>query len=153
MISSTNFMETLSGLATLRAFGWSNPAIVANHKLLDTSQRPMYLLAVVQVWLTTLLGLIVAILAILVVALATQLGANAGLVGASLVSLMLLGQFLANIVQNWTALELSIGAVARLNSFCDIIRSEDDTDETREPPKDWPKLGAVEIQNVSASYK
>jgi ATP-binding cassette, subfamily C (CFTR/MRP), member 1 len=145
-------LETLSGLSTLRAFGWTNSLIELNYALLDTSQRPMYLLSMVQTWLITILAVVVAILAIFIVALATHLGANTGFIGASLVSLMAFGSFLAHIVQAWTTLELSIGAVARLESFCNTVKREHDDEEVEEP-LDWPYCGAIEIDNVSASYK
>ncbi|UZP45665.1 hypothetical protein NXS19_013477 [Fusarium pseudograminearum] len=44
----TQFLETLSGLATIRAFGWGSAVIEANHALVDRSQRPFYLLMIVQ---------------------------------------------------------------------------------------------------------
>ncbi len=36
----TQFLETLSGLATIRAFGWTAQAKELNHQLVDKSQRP-----------------------------------------------------------------------------------------------------------------
>lgn len=42
------FTDTLSGLSTIRAFGWQEPAKYDNDKLLDTSQRPFYTMYCVQ---------------------------------------------------------------------------------------------------------
>ncbi|MAD85040.1 MAG: hypothetical protein CL912_18935 [Deltaproteobacteria bacterium] len=36
----THFIETLSGLPTIRAFGWSSSFISQNLNLLDASQSP-----------------------------------------------------------------------------------------------------------------
>lgn len=40
----SNFLETLDGLATIRAFGWQRYATAVNNERLDVSQRPYYLL-------------------------------------------------------------------------------------------------------------
>ncbi|EHK99656.1 putative Metal resistance protein YCF1 [Glarea lozoyensis 74030] len=44
----TQFMESLSGLATIRAFGWRNALEKHNSEMLDQSQKPFYLLFAVQ---------------------------------------------------------------------------------------------------------
>ena len=36
----TNFLETLSGLSTIRAFGWTRQNLALNRKLLGLSQKP-----------------------------------------------------------------------------------------------------------------
>jgi ATP-binding cassette subfamily C (CFTR/MRP) protein 1 len=46
--SSTNFLDTMRGVAPFRAFDWTDDAISLNNTLLDTSQRPAYLLSMVQ---------------------------------------------------------------------------------------------------------
>lgn len=99
------------------------------------------------------LAVIVMILATLVVTLATQLRADVGLTGASLVSLMSFGTILANMVNTWTQLEVGIGAVNRLESFCKTVKSEHRNDDPKEPPENWPVSGAINIYNVSASYE
>lgn len=41
----SHFIETLSGLATIRAFGWGEAATSHNQKLVDNAQKPFYLLS------------------------------------------------------------------------------------------------------------
>ncbi|KAF1946029.1 P-loop containing nucleoside triphosphate hydrolase protein [Clathrospora elynae] len=149
----THFLETLSGLPTVRAFGWTDWFITVNHTLVDTSQRPSYLLFIIQTWLMTALALMVAVLAIFVVVLATQLRADVGFTGASLVSLMSFGPILTNIIKEWTSLELGIGAVGRLESFHKAVKSEIGKGETEQLPEDWPRFGAIQLENVSASHR
>ena len=85
----TQFLETLSGLATIRAFGWGDAVIEANHALVDRSQRPFYLLMIVQRWLVLVLDLTTAGLALLLVGLAVRLRGevDVGLTGVSLVQI------------------------------------------------------------------
>ena len=67
------FEESLSGMTTIRAFGWHKALDDKNHMLLDRSQRPFYLLFAVQRWLTLVLDLLVAAVAVLLMVLIVQL--------------------------------------------------------------------------------
>lgn len=149
---SSHFIDTLKGLATLRALGFISADITVSNNLLDTSQRPAYQLAIIQRWLQLALKLLVAALATIVVTLATQLRASSGFTGASLVTLMSFGDTLTTIVQSYTMLETSIGAVARLKTFSDTVTPETGPDEDVIPKESWPEKGAIEIKAVSASY-
>lgn len=82
----SHFMETLSGLVTIRAFGRERDFREENHKHLDFSQRPYYLLYCIQRWLNLVLDLIVGAEAVLVVGLAVWLrsSTSVGLLGVSL---------------------------------------------------------------------
>ncbi|KAJ4856963.1 ABC transporter domain-containing protein [Trichoderma breve] len=150
----THFTDTVAGVATLRAFGWTQESLDFNLKLLDNSQRPAYLLAMVQHCLTFILSSVVTAVATLVVALTTQVKAvtGPGLTGASMVTLMSLGNFISHLIVMYTMVEISLGAVSRLKSFHDTVVPESTPEEDAELPLLWPWRGAVDIQDVSASY-
>ncbi|KAF4959656.1 hypothetical protein FGADI_1579 [Fusarium gaditjirri] len=150
----TQFLETLSGLATIRAFGWSDAVIQANHTLVDRSQRPFYLLMIVQRWLVLVLDLTTAALALLLVGLAVRLRGevDVGLTGVSLVQLISLSETVNMLIQFWTSIETSIGAVARIKQFAEETGEENLPGETHEPPVQWPGKGAIRINNLTASY-
>lgn len=82
----SHFLESVSGLSTIRAFGWNASFNAINAKLLDRSQQPYYLLYCVQRWLNLVLDCIVAAEAVLVVGLAVGLrgSTSPGLLGVSL---------------------------------------------------------------------
>ncbi len=82
----THFLETLNGLATIRAFDWQDDSRHANHRLLDIAQRPDYLLLCIQRWLNLVLGLTVGAEGVIVVALALALRSTTspGLLGISM---------------------------------------------------------------------
>jgi len=149
---STNFLDTIKDVATFRAFGWVEHGIETNNRLLDASQRPTYLLYIVQRWLGFVLQLVVAVLAVAVVSLATQLRSSTGLTGASLVTLMTFGDILNYIIRWYTQIETSIGAVSRLKNFSEKIAPESLDGEDVIPPREWPAQGHIEIFGVSASY-
>jgi hypothetical protein len=56
------------------------------------------------------------------------------------------------VVETYTQLETSIGAVSRLKAFGDGVASEALQGEVVAPPDGWPHAGAVEIKDISASY-
>ena len=106
----------------------------------------------IQRWLAFTLQLVVAVLAVGVVTLATQLRSNTAFTGASLVALMSFGDNLAHIIKFYTLLETSIGAVSRLKAFNENVKSENKAGEDVVPPREWPLQGAIEINGVSAAY-
>ncbi|EMT60451.1 Multidrug resistance-associated protein 1 [Fusarium odoratissimum] len=150
----TQFLETLSGLATIRAFGWNDAVIQANHTLVDRSQRPFYLLMIVQRWLVLVLDLTTVALALLLVGLAVRLRGevDVGLTGVSLVQLISLSETVNMLIQFWTSIETSIGAVARIKQFAEETGEENLPGETHQPPAQWPDKGAIQIHNLTASY-
>lgn len=107
----------------------------------------------IQQWLASSLRLIVAGIAVVLVALATQLRANAGLTGASLISLLTFSEFLSDVIRSYTSLETSLGAVSRLRSFSETVATENLPGEDSEPPESWPQNGNILIDKVSASYE
>lgn len=141
----------MKGIATIRAFGWVPENVHLNKAYLDTSQRPAYLLAIIQRWLGFVLRIIVALLAIAIVTLATQLRSNTAFTGASLVTLMSFAEGLMYVITMYTLLETSIGAVARLKDFGETVKPEGSGRETLIPPPLWPH-GAVKLNKVSATY-
>jgi ABC-type multidrug transport system fused ATPase/permease subunit len=150
----SHFIESLSGLATLRAFGWSDAALDKNVQLLDTSQKPFYLLLCVQRWLTLVLDMIVAVVAILLISLAVILRSriNPGFLGVAMVNIMNLNTTLTSLIEFWTLLETSLGAVNRIKQFTENTKSENLAGEDRIPPPEWPLRGDLEIIGISAAY-
>lgn len=150
----THVSETLSGVTTIRAFGWQT----SNHgkciELLDRSQRPFYLMYCVQRWLGLVLDLTTAGLAVIVVSVAmTQRDtATAGSIGVSLLTVLSFNTQLSWLITAWTSLETALGAVARCMNFEKTTVSEDLPGEDRTPPSEWPHAGELTLKDVSASY-
>ena len=98
------------------------------------------------------LQLVVAIMATVVVVIATQVRASSALTGASLVTLMTFGDVLNYIIRWWTQVETSIRAVGRLKGFSEKVVSENLEEEDFIPAVGWPFRGGIEIDRASASY-
>lgn len=143
----------MKGLATLRSFGWLDDSIARNNSLLDNSQRPAYLLAMIQRWLAFTLNCVITVLAVVIVTMGTQLSSNTGLTGASLVTLMTFGNTLMWLIRNYTQLETSLGAINRLKTFSENVKAEGKEGEDIKPDESWPQRGEISICGVSASYR
>ncbi|KAK0117907.1 hypothetical protein ONS95_012223 [Cadophora gregata] len=56
------------------------------------------------------------------------------------------------VVQHWTMIETSVGAVSRIQSFVKSTSSENLPGENQHVCPDWPSKGRIQISNVSATY-
>lgn len=95
-----------------------------------------------------------ASLAVILMATAVGLRSklNAGFLGIALVNMMNLSHALANLVQHWTSLETSFGAIARIKDFSENTPSEVIPSPDIHPEPSWPNAGNLEFQGVSAAY-
>lgn len=123
---------------------------------LDTAQKPFYLLLSIQRWLSLVLNLIVAALTVLIVgaALALRKHVDPGLLGVALVMMIDLGQVLSELIQNWTLLETSLGAIARVKDFAESTPSEEKDlgVQVQEPTPEWPRHGEIVFADTSIAY-
>jgi ABC-type multidrug transport system fused ATPase/permease subunit len=150
----TQFLDLLQGLANVRAFGWESQFQDKYLDLLDASQRPYYLLFCIQRWLGVVLDLMVAALATILMVLVVKLRTHftPQFVALAVLNVMTFSQSLALVIQGWTQLETSIGAVARVKSFCNDTDNENHPSETMAVDASWPSLGHIAIENLTASY-
>ncbi|KAK1458226.1 ABC transporter [Colletotrichum melonis] len=151
----THFLETLKGVATIRAYQWEENFEEQATKLLNTSQKPHYMLACIQQWLALVLDLIVGALALIIVSMATSITDkfSPGAIGVSMVLVLGFNNSLATTIKNWTALETSIGAVARIREFAQTTPSEErELGSSGVPPERWPMQGRIAFESVTARY-
>lgn len=151
----SHFLESLSGITSIRAYGWTEEYQRRSQIALDTSQRPYYIMFCIQRWLNLVLDLVVAFIAIIVISVALSLKGNASLalLGVSLFNIVNFSTTLQTLIREWTGLETSIGAVSRIRSYVQQAKTEDLESEVEVVSAAWPFNGNVEIVNVSASYE
>jgi len=144
-------MESIDGLATVRAFGWTEWYLRRGLKVLGQAQVPFHLLQTAQVTLNLCLDLLVAMLAIVVVSIAVGThSTSSGGLGLTLLNVVGLGQSVKIVVHFYTALEITLGAVARIRDF--TLQTESENSGREEPPADWPRSGAIQFENVTLSH-
>ena len=148
----THFLETLSGLVTVRAFGWTAEYARRGIEAMKRSQQPFYLLYSAQNTLTLVLDLTNATLAVIVISIAvgTRSSGSGGL-GLALFNIVNLGQSIKSLVFAWTSLEVSLGAVARIRDF-EMNTKAENSGTDRQPPDNWPQKGEIRFDNVALAY-
>ncbi|KAK8149436.1 hypothetical protein G3M48_007029 [Beauveria asiatica] len=151
---NSSFLETLGGVATIRAFGWQQAFSRDNAQKLDLSLRPDYMLTCVQRWLDLVLDLIVPGLAICIIGLGVVLRGTTtgGQIGLALNVVLQANRYILRLVSAWTRLETSLGAISRVREFEQRVLPEEEPGQYSQPPTGWPAHGAVDFANVSASY-
>ncbi|KAF3228981.1 hypothetical protein TWF191_002091 [Orbilia oligospora] len=147
--------KSLEGLSTIRAFDWQSSFISKSYDLINTAQSPFYLLALLQKWLTLVLDLMTAALAVLVVgiAVATRETVSVGFTGVALTQIMGFTEYMKMFMLFWTQMETSLGAISRIRGFSEETPSEGTPEEENGVvPSGWPMAGKIEIQDVTAGY-
>ncbi|KAK2600118.1 hypothetical protein QQS21_005133 [Conoideocrella luteorostrata] len=152
----SQFVESLDGLASIRAFGWQEPLKVLLYDHLEKSQRPFYLLLVIQRWLSVVLdcltaGFVLLLLIIVIIGLRHQV--SPGFAGVALANLINLSGSLTTVVNVWTQMETSIASIQRIRDFEKDVPSETKGLSKTAVTSDWPSKGEINIQNLVATYK
>lgn len=150
----SHFMETVKGLSTIRSLKWEAQFTNSMNEKLDDSQVPYYLLYCAQRWLQLVLDLIVAGLAIVVITMAVKLrgSTDPGSLGLSLNNVLSFNDILTVLLQFWTQLEVSLGAIARTREFSVQTPSEPQPALHTSLQETWPEHGGIEIRNLNAQY-
>lgn len=150
----SSFLESVEGLETIRAFNWSGTIIKRNIRSVEHSQRPEFLLLCLQRWLNLVLDLLAAGVATtaIIIAVVFREYISGAQVGIALNIMLVANTTLLKLVENWTVLEISLGAISRLKTLQSTTPLESGTDWSFEPPKNWPSNGRVEFQNITAGY-
>ncbi|KAE8384470.1 P-loop containing nucleoside triphosphate hydrolase protein [Aspergillus alliaceus] len=155
-----NFLECLilicqvEGLETIRSFGWSRTAVQGNIRSVDNSQRPEFLLLCLQRWLNLVLDLLGAAVATSVVALAVAFRGHVsgGQVGIALNIMLVTNSTLLKLVENWTMLETSMGAISRLKTLEETTAVEGGRGWNPKTPENWPSRGHIGFKDITVSY-
>ncbi|KAK6435588.1 hypothetical protein LTR95_008218, partial [Oleoguttula sp. CCFEE 5521] len=105
-------------------------------------------------WLGLVLDLLTAAVATTVVALAMELrnSASSASIGISLLQILSFNFYLTGLINAWTNLETSLGAVTRIKNFEATTKSEHKPEESGKPDLQWPNSGQVDISDLSARY-
>ncbi|EDN95157.1 hypothetical protein SS1G_11032 [Sclerotinia sclerotiorum 1980 UF-70] len=150
----SSFLESVEGLETIRSFGWSNAVIKDNIISVDNAQRPEFLLLCLQRWLNIVLDLLAAAVATFVIAITVAFRdrISGAQVGIALNIMLVANTTLLKLVESWTTLEVSLGAIARLRTLEKMTPLEGAMAWNFEPTDSWPSRGDIEIKNITASY-
>jgi ABC-type multidrug transport system fused ATPase/permease subunit len=155
MMAQLILILQIEGLETIRSFGWSRAAIWDNIQSIDNSQRSEFLRLCLQRWLNLVLDLLGAAVATTVVVIAVTFRGHVsgGQVGIALNIMLVANSTLLKLVENWTTLEASFGAIVRLKTLEETTAVEGGSTCNLEPLENWPSRGHIQFKNVTASYE
>lgn len=146
--------ETAHGIEHIRAFRWQDDVTKHFHKVFDVTQRPLWFLSCIQLWLESVLDLSSGVAAVAVVAMAVKFPhtATASSIGLSMLSLINFSGDIDQFISASVNLETALGAVARIRAYAATTPLEKDQGG---PPisDEWPESGRIEFSGVSAIYK
>ncbi|GAW26728.1 putative canalicular multispecific organic anion transporter 1 [Rosellinia necatrix] len=109
---------------------------------------------VAQARLRLVLALVVAGLSVVVVAVAVAVTTTGGggAIGVAFLNLVTLGASLTNLLGSWTSLEISLGAIARIDAFERDLPAEPAVAAPVDVPASWPERGELRFENLHARY-
>mmetsp|Transcript_13789 Transcript_13789/g.24496 ORF Transcript_13789/g.24496 Transcript_13789/m.24496 type:complete len:1364 (+) Transcript_13789:343-4434(+) len=151
----SNFGETLSGIATIRAFNLQNELNEKNKMLVDNNSKAFLLFWMAARWLALRLDLLIALLQTCVALLAILLDGkiNANLMGLAVVYSMQLSGLLQFTVRLSVETENAFTSVERLRHYARNIPQEKEAYIPEAMVANWPSNGTIVFENVTMRYR
>ncbi|KAK4704538.1 lysophospholipase, partial [Phenoliferia sp. Uapishka_3] len=151
-----HFSESLSGLATIRAYGEDPKFLKQNETFINIENRAYYLSVVNQRWLGFRLdmfgGLLTAIVAFMGVG--GRFTISPSQTGLILSYILTIQQAFSWMVRQGAEVENDMNSVERLVHYADELEREAPAViEGSRPPSEWPAHGAIELKKVVMSYR
>ncbi|ODV92295.1 hypothetical protein CANCADRAFT_30494 [Tortispora caseinolytica NRRL Y-17796] len=149
-----NFGETLSGVATIRAYGDERRFLKKNFDMLDTNHRPFIYLWIANRWLSLradITGALVSFFSAFFVFMAGD-KIDSGLAGLSISYALTFNESLLWVVRMYSALEIDMNSVERINEYIKVEQEAPPVIEDKRPPVGWPAHGHILVQDLTLRY-
>ncbi|KZS95710.1 P-loop containing nucleoside triphosphate hydrolase protein [Sistotremastrum niveocremeum HHB9708] len=152
----SHFSESLSGLATIRAYGEAERFRLDNETRVDVENRAYWLTVTNQRWLGirldmlgTLLTFFVAILTV-----AARKSISPSQTGVTLSYILLVQQAFGWMVRQSAEVENDMNGVERILYYANQVEQEPPHEiPDSKPPPQWPTHGQVELKNIDLRYR
>ncbi|KAG5729874.1 Multidrug resistance-associated protein 1 [Termitomyces sp. T112] len=149
-----SYSETLTGLATIRAYGEQNASIIIAEKGLDLENRAYYMTISIQRWLSVRLDLFgnVLILGIALFAAGYRHSVNPAKIGVVLSYTLAITQTFSEMINQFAKNEQNMNAVERVLHYTELSPEAASTTPD-DPPPSWPEKGQISFTNVDLAYR
>ncbi|GJJ76107.1 hypothetical protein EMPS_08466 [Entomortierella parvispora] len=150
----SHFGESLSGVATIRAYGEEKRFQHENLELMDEHNRPFFYLWVCNRWLSIrvdLLSAMVSFFAGLLILLNRE-NIDAGAAGISLSYSLTFTDHILWLVRLYSNNEMNMNSVERIREYMDLPQEPPAVIEGSRPPPGWPNNGEIEVENLVMQY-
>ncbi|CAE6471481.1 unnamed protein product [Rhizoctonia solani] len=154
----SHFSESLTGLATIRAYGEVDHFLRDNKYYIDLENRALFLVSTNQRWLAIRLDFLGSLLVFSagVMSVVGIHGVSASEIGLVLSTLTSLVQVMGMMTRQSAEVENYMNSVERLLQYTssgDIPQEKPYVLVDSAPPKTWPTHGAIEFRDLVMSYR
>ncbi|KAJ7510445.1 putative ATP-binding cassette transporter protein YOR1 [Mycena galericulata] len=152
----THFSESLSGLATIRAYGVTERFLLDNERLVDTENRAYWLTVTNQRWLGIRLDFLGSLLAFAVsmLAVGTRFTVSPSQTGLVLAYILSVQQAFSWMVRQSAEVENDMNSVERVLHYATEVEQEAAIEiRDKKPAAPWPFRGQIEMKDVVLKYR
>lgn len=151
-----NFNETLTGMATIKAYKATQRFIDKNNYLIDRMNEAYYITIANQRWLAIHMDFVATLFALLIALLCVNrvFDVSASAVGLILSYVLQIAGQLSMLIRTFTQVENEMNSAERLNSYATNLPVEAPyiiTENT--PPPNWPSEGSITFEHASLAYR
>ncbi|KAL8142473.1 hypothetical protein V2J09_015505 [Rumex salicifolius] len=153
---ANHLAESVAGAITIRAFEEEDRFFSKNLDLIDTNATSFFHSFSASEWLIQRLEMLSATVlssAALCMVLLPTGTFSSGFIGMAISYGLSLNMSLVNSIQNQCSLANYIISVERLNQYMHIPSEAPEVIDDNRPPKNWPAVGRVEIQDLQIRYR
>ncbi|CAO3650097.1 unnamed protein product [Cunninghamella blakesleeana] len=149
----SHFTDTITGIATIRAFGVTYQFLQEIMARIDINSRPFYYIYTANRWVHTRYGYSGAFIIIITCAIILYNidHLDSGLAGFCLSYVLSQSNQMFLVIKSYTKLEMSFNAIERVVEYMEIDQEADDITEYRPPPQ-WPTHGVIQVSNLQIRY-
>lgn len=149
----SHFTDTAAGMAHIRAFQWQDPMIDGFRNILEAAQQPSYFTSCVKNWAKSMLGLICAAFAVLLVTLAVTSSDNdAAYFGPAFLLLVEMHIEAFDWMTTSISVEVDLDTVSRIRSFSENAPQEQFQEPAEPVSADWRATGSLELNSMSTTH-
>ncbi|CAA7266944.1 unnamed protein product [Cyclocybe aegerita] len=152
----SHFSESLSGLATIRAYGEAERFRLDNEKRVDVENRAYWLTVTNQRWLGIRLDFLGALLTFIVsmLTVGTRFTISPAQTGLVLSYILSVQQAFGWMVRQSAEVENNMNSVERILYYAQEVEQEAPHSlPEKKPATSWPAHGRLELKNVVLSYR
>ncbi|KAI0072747.1 P-loop containing nucleoside triphosphate hydrolase protein [Panus rudis PR-1116 ss-1] len=152
----SHFSESLTGLATIRAYGETDRFLIENQKRVDIENRAYWLTCTNQRWLGIRLDFLGILLTFVVAILTvgTRFSISPSQTGVTLSYIISIQQSFGWAVRQTAEVENNMNSVERVIHYARELEQEAPHElPDSKPPAPWPSKGHVELKDVVLKYR
>ncbi|KAF8915697.1 multidrug resistance-associated ABC transporter [Mucidula mucida] len=151
----SSYSETLTGLATIRAYREQGRCVRDAEHGLDMENRAYFMTIAIQRWLSVRLDMFgnVLVLGIVLFAAGFRHTVEPSKIGVVLTYTLSITQVFSEMVNQFAQNEQNMNAVERVLVYTRLPAEGRPELETEKPPSTWPAQGEVAFNNVDLSYR